>query len=225
MKHGVRYGSVYAVPVCNFMASLTEYSVSSCRPPHSPTYHSLSALKRDRAGSRDKSTSSKYTRPTIDNTKRIIHNSLAMPVTQRVDTLQDGTAASLDAEQPKPPSDRANRRSSTSNVNHHSHWKTWLDEVFRLSKKALMENRTYPLVVCVPLGLLAGLFGWHPVMTSTFNFLAIIPLSALVSEASDALSVPDLASGLINASFGNAVELSVRFLSPLPRLHNHRLML
>jgi hypothetical protein len=48
-------------------------------------------------------------------------------------------------------------------------------------------------------------------LTSVFNFLAIIPLSATVSNISDELSdeLGDLWGGLINATFGNAVELIV----------------
>lgn len=47
---------------------------------------------------------------------------------------------------------------------------------------------------------------------SIFNFLAVIPLSALVSAASERLSegVGDVSASLINATFGNCVELTVR---------------
>jgi Ca2+:H+ antiporter len=68
----------------------------------------------------------------------------------------------------------------------------------------------------VPLGLVVGALRWKTVPTSAFNFLAIIPLSAAVSDASDKLSdqFGDLAGALINATFGNAVELIVsHFLS------------
>jgi Ca2+:H+ antiporter len=67
----------------------------------------------------------------------------------------------------------------------------------------------------VPLGLVVGALRWKTVPTSAFNFLAIIPLSAAVSDASDKLSdqFGDLAGALINATFGNAVELIVSSLS------------
>lgn len=47
---------------------------------------------------------------------------------------------------------------------------------------------------------------------SLSNLLGIIPLSGLVSYAADELSdvVGELLGGLINATFGNAVELVVR---------------
>ncbi|KAL2127382.1 hypothetical protein VTI74DRAFT_10819 [Chaetomium olivicolor] len=71
------------------------------------------------------------------------------------------------------------------------------------------------LLVFVPLGLVAGLLQWHPAFVSAFNFLGIIPLSAMVSDTSDRLadSQGSLAGALINATFGNAVELIVGILA------------
>ena len=67
------------------------------------------------------------------------------------------------------------------------------------------------LWVFVPLGVVSGAFSWTSILTSIFNFLAIIPLSAAVSNFSDTLSEEfgDLLGALINATFGNAVELIV----------------
>ena len=67
------------------------------------------------------------------------------------------------------------------------------------------------LWIFVPLGLTSGALHWNSILTSIFNFLAIIPLSAAVSDASDKLSdaFGDLLGALINATFGNAVELIV----------------
>ena len=71
----------------------------------------------------------------------------------------------------------------------------------------------HSLLVFLPLGVIAALLNWNSVLVSVFNFLAILPLSAIVSDASDTLSdyFGDLVGGLINATFGNAVELSVCF--------------
>lgn len=67
------------------------------------------------------------------------------------------------------------------------------------------------LWIFAPLGLTSGALHWNSISTSIFNFLAIIPLSAAVSDASDKLSdaFGDLLGALINATFGNAVELIV----------------
>ncbi|KAI9654615.1 MAG: hypothetical protein M1829_000901 [Trizodia sp. TS-e1964] len=71
------------------------------------------------------------------------------------------------------------------------------------------------LWVFAPLGLTSGVLHWNSILTSIFNFLAIIPLSAAVSDASDTLSdtFGDLLGALINATFGNAVELIVGVLA------------
>lgn len=64
-----------------------------------------------------------------------------------------------------------------------------------------------------PLGFIAGFLGWNAVLVSVFNFLAIIPLSALISDASDTLANRwgSLLGGLVNATFGNTVELIVSY--------------
>lgn len=74
------------------------------------------------------------------------------------------------------------------------------------------------LLVSVPLGFLAARLSWNDVVISAFNFLAIIPLSALISNASDTIGNRwgGLVGGLVNASFGNTVELIVG----VPNIHS-----
>lgn len=74
------------------------------------------------------------------------------------------------------------------------------------------------LLVFVPIGFLAAGLSWNDVVVSAFNFLAIIPLSALISDASDTIGNRwgGLVGGLVNASFGNTVELIVG----APSIHN-----
>ncbi|RMZ36201.1 vacuolar calcium ion transporter [Aspergillus flavus] len=73
----------------------------------------------------------------------------------------------------------------------------------------------HSLLLFLPLGVIAALLNWNSVLVSVFNFLAILPLSAIVSDASDTLAeyFGDLVGGLINATFGNAVELSTGILA------------
>lgn len=75
----------------------------------------------------------------------------------------------------------------------------------------LRLNNVNVLLAFLPLGILSGLLGWNPIVTAVSNFLAIISLSALVSYSSDELShyLGELSGALINAMFGNAVELVV----------------
>ncbi|KAM3469449.1 hypothetical protein MY5147_007058 [Beauveria neobassiana] len=71
------------------------------------------------------------------------------------------------------------------------------------------------LLVCAPLGFVASAYSWNPIADFLFNFLAIIPLSGLISDASDTLSERwgGLVGGLVNASLGNTVELIVGLLA------------
>jgi len=63
----------------------------------------------------------------------------------------------------------------------------------------------------VPLGIIAGALGWNPTAVFILNFLAIIPLASLLAFATEELAVPlgQTIGGLLNATFGNAVELIV----------------
>lgn len=76
------------------------------------------------------------------------------------------------------------------------------------------------LLVFVPLGFLAAELSWNDVTVSALNFLAIIPLSGLISNASDTIENRwgGLVGGLVNASFGNTVELIVG----IPSIHSYK---
>ena len=107
----------------------------------------------------------------------------------------------------------------TSEHSHHGGNKgrsVWLKQLLHVSRtaRAVTTKLSFMNVLWVflPLGLAGGAFQWNSPSTSIFNFLAIIPLSAAVSDLSDKLSdaFGDLLGALINATFGNAVELTVR---------------
>lgn len=63
----------------------------------------------------------------------------------------------------------------------------------------------------VPIGIAAGMLGWSPTAVFTLNFFAIIPLAAVLSFATEEISLKlgETMGGLLNATFGNAVELIV----------------
>lgn len=84
--------------------------------------------------------------------------------------------------------------------------------VFHAATKALRESGTSWLLIFIPLGIVFGLFEWNSLATLLFNIAAIIPLSALVSGSSDQLCdhIGELMGRLVNATFGNMVELIVR---------------
>lgn len=78
-------------------------------------------------------------------------------------------------------------------------------------QQTLTSNPVNVLLVFVPLGIVSGAVGWSPAATFILNFLAIIPLASLLSFATEELSAKlgQTLGGLLNATFGNAVELIV----------------
>ena len=80
-----------------------------------------------------------------------------------------------------------------------------------LTKRLLFSNIVNVLLVFVPLGIIAGALGWDPVAVFALNFCAIVPLASLLSFATEQLAanLGQTIGGLLNASFGNAVELIV----------------
>lgn len=67
------------------------------------------------------------------------------------------------------------------------------------------------LLVFVPLGIWAGRAGWGSATVFGFNFMAIVPLAGILGSATESLAVHtgQLVGGLLNATFGNAVEMIV----------------
>ena len=88
----------------------------------------------------------------------------------------------------------------------------WPFTVFHLTWEIFKTNYVNVLLVFVPIGIIAGLLEWSPVLQFTLNFVAIIPLASLLAFATEELAVPlgQTLGGLLNATFGNAVELIVR---------------
>lgn len=86
-----------------------------------------------------------------------------------------------------------------------------VQHVKHATRVIFLQNYVNALLVFVPLGLLSELLHWSPAARFTLNFLAIIPLASLLSFATEelALQVGQSIGGLLNASFGNAVELIV----------------
>ncbi|KAK2873533.1 hypothetical protein FQN49_002273 [Arthroderma sp. PD_2] len=84
-------------------------------------------------------------------------------------------------------------------------------EVGYLTYATLASNYINVLLVFVPLGLISGFLGWSPTTTFVLNFIAIMPLASLLSFATEELSATlgETLGGLLNATFGNAVELIV----------------
>ncbi|WVR05215.1 calcium/proton exchanger [Kwoniella sp. DSM 27419] len=67
------------------------------------------------------------------------------------------------------------------------------------------------LVVCAPLAIIAEQLHWSAAARFSISFLAIIPLAKLLGDSTEQLSMKlgQTLGGLLNATFGNAVELIV----------------
>ncbi|KAG9233761.1 Sodium/calcium exchanger protein-domain-containing protein [Amylocarpus encephaloides] len=82
---------------------------------------------------------------------------------------------------------------------------------WNVTKVTLFSNYVNILLVFVPLGMVAGAMSWNPTTVFILNFFAIVPLAALLSFATEEISLKlgQTMGGLLNATFGNAVELIV----------------
>ncbi|KAJ5363993.1 Vacuolar calcium ion transporter [Penicillium cataractarum] len=104
---------------------------------------------------------------------------------------------------------------------HHHHpkddrvWVRWPMHVVRLTWLTLVRDYVNLLLVFVPLGIVAGVLGWDPSAIFVLNFFAIIPLASLLSFATEELAATmgQALGGLMNATFGNAVELIVSIIA------------
>ncbi|KAM0251519.1 hypothetical protein ACHAQJ_008141 [Trichoderma viride] len=83
--------------------------------------------------------------------------------------------------------------------------------IWHVTKVTILSNYVNFLLIMVPLGIVAGHYGWNPTAVFTINFFAIIPLAAVLSFATEEISLKlgETLGGLLNATFGNAVELIV----------------
>lgn len=90
-------------------------------------------------------------------------------------------------------------------------WVRWPANFLRLTWLTLASNYVNVLLVCVPAGIVLGALDVNPTAIFVVNFLAIVPLAALLSFATEELSAKlgQTVGGLMNATFGNAVELIV----------------
>ena len=90
-------------------------------------------------------------------------------------------------------------------------WVSYPMSFLYITWAVLASNYVNVLLVFVPAGIILGALGMDPTAVFVVNFLAIVPLAALLSFATEELSVKlgQTIGGLMNATFGNAVELIV----------------
>lgn len=93
------------------------------------------------------------------------------------------------------------------------HWSHWPSQVLHIVRTTLTRDYVNLLLVFVPLGIIAGALKWDASAVFPLNFLAIVPLASLLSFVTEELAATmgQALGGLLNATFGNAVELIVCF--------------
>ncbi|KAJ6144324.1 Sodium/calcium exchanger membrane region [Penicillium chermesinum] len=94
-------------------------------------------------------------------------------------------------------------------------WIRWPQELVRLTWSTLVRDYVNVLLVFVPLGIVAGALHWDSTAIFILNFFAIVPLASLLSFATEELAavMGQALGGLMNATFGNAVELIVSIIA------------
>ncbi|GIJ84486.1 hypothetical protein Asppvi_003333 [Aspergillus pseudoviridinutans] len=100
----------------------------------------------------------------------------------------------------------------------HNRARRWLNipaHVVYLTWQILVRDYVNVLLVFVPLGIISGALHWDSTAVFSLNFLAIIPLASLLSFATEELAATmgQALGGLMNATFGNAVELIVSIIA------------
>lgn len=109
----------------------------------------------------------------------------------------------------------------TEHEGHHHHpkdnrvWVQWPLHVVRLAWLTLVRDYVNVLLIFVPLGIIAGVLHWDSTAVFVLNFFAIIPLASMLSFATEELAATmgQALGGLMNATFGNAVELIVSIIA------------
>lgn len=73
----------------------------------------------------------------------------------------------------------------------------------------LFSSRVNALLIFVPIGAAMYLARLNPLLVFTCNAIAIIPLSSLLTDATEQIAseAGDTIGALLNISFGNLVEL------------------
>lgn len=103
----------------------------------------------------------------------------------------------------EPEVDAMDRNPSTLEVRGTANW---------IGIKGIILHPFCTFLICSPLGIVSGISGKHEALTFWLNFLALVPLAKILGDATEELAASiqnDTLSGLLNATFGNAVEVIV----------------
>jgi Ca2+:H+ antiporter len=87
--------------------------------------------------------------------------------------------------------------------------RNWWTVQYDALKEIIFEPINMPAFIFVPAGQIVRSMGYSSGVVFATNFLAIIPLAHVLGEATEAISAHtgQIFGGLLNATFGNAVEM------------------
>jgi len=124
---------------------------------------------------------------------------------------------SLPTSQPEEQREEVASQTSLHSVAHWTKYVLDAGHVLVVTWRSSSVNWFLPFVV---LGIVAGALDWPSAAIFILNFLAIFPLASLLSYSTEQLSASlgSTIGGLINATFGNAVEMIVSQRSMLSSL-------
>ena len=80
---------------------------------------------------------------------------------------------------------------------------------FMTAKDMILSNWINVMLLALPLGIASHYLAWPAMMVFIFNLIAVIPLALILGEITEDLAIRfgDVWGGLINATFGNVVEM------------------
>lgn len=152
--------------------------------------------------------------PSKGNSWRSQYRKLGRPSTSVSTTEEEGGMDGSDERTPLFSGALSHMQSNAQGKKLYEDDRAWVRYPFVVLHKTwqvLASNYVNFLLVFVPVGIVLGALNIDPTAIFVINFLAIIPLASLLSFATEELSVKlgQTIGGLLNATFGNAVELIV----------------
>lgn len=89
---------------------------------------------------------------------------------------------------------------------------------YEACKEILFSSWLNVLLVFVPVGIAIQVAGVNKSIVFAINAVAIVPLAGLLSHATESVAsdLGDTIGALMNITFGNAVELIILYVPPLP---------
>ncbi|EIN07147.1 calcium/proton exchanger [Punctularia strigosozonata HHB-11173 SS5] len=126
------------------------------------------------------------------------------PSSERTPLLPNGADAHADVENGAPPEPFAKRAVKFFKAEGEPSWAASY-------RHFIFGSYVNILLVFVPLSFISHHLHWDAALRFGFSFMAIMPLAALLGDATDQMSLKlgQTMAGLLNASFGNAVEIIV----------------